>query len=121
METTKSIGNKGEKIALKYLKKNGYEIIDKNYATDIGEIDIICANDGYLIFVEVKCRLNDNHGYGADAVNYHKRTKINQVASQYISRFRLYDYPVRFDVIEVYTEDNRVVHIQNAFDSYLRY
>ncbi|MBR2988221.1 MAG: YraN family protein [Clostridia bacterium] len=121
METTKTIGNKGEKIAERFLKKKGYVIIDKNFSTDVGEIDIICANDGYLIFVEVKCRLNDNHGYAADAVNYHKRKKINQVASQYISKFKMYDYPVRFDVVEVYTEENRVVHIENAFDSYLRY
>ena len=121
METTKSIGNKGEKIAVKYLKKKGYVIIDKNYSTEVGEIDIICANDGCLIFVEVKCRISDEHGFVADAVNYHKRKKINQVASQYIARFKMFDYPVRFDVVEVYTKENRVVHIENAFDSYLRY
>ncbi len=121
MFTTKMRGDAGETIAAEYLKGIGYEIIDRNYRTELGEIDIIAADEGYLIFVEVKTRLNENHGYGADAVNFRKRRKINEVASQYIKKFRLYNQAVRFDIIEVYTEDKRVEHIKNAFDSYLRY
>ena len=121
MFTTKMRGDAGETIAAEYLKEIGYEIIDRNYRTELGEIDIIAAGEGYLIFVEVKTRLNENHGYGADAVNFRKRRKINEVASQYIKKFRLYNQAVRFDIIEVYTEDKRVEHIKNAFDSYLRY
>ncbi len=121
MLSTRQIGRFGEDVAAKYLVKNGYEIIDKNYLTDLGEIDLIAAGEGYLVFVEVKLRYNDEHGYGADAVNYAKQRKISQVAAQYIKRFRLYDEAVRFDVIEVYTSDKRVVHIKNAFDSFLRY
>lgn len=121
MFTTKMRGDAGETIAAEYLKGIGYEIIDRNYRTELGEIDIIAAGEGYLIFVEVKTRLNENYGYGADAVNFRKRRKINEVASQYIKKFRLYNQAVRFDIIEVYTEDKRVEHIKNAFDSYLRY
>ena len=121
MFTTKMRGDAGETIAAEYLKGIGYEIIDRNYRTELGEIDIIAAGEGYLIFVEVKTRLNENHGYGSDAVNFRKRRKINEVASQYIKKFRLYNQSVRFDIIEVYTEDKRVEHIKNAFDSYLRY
>lgn len=121
MFTTKMRGDAGETIAAEYLKGIGYEIIGRNYRTEHGEIDIIAAGEGYLIFVEVKTRLNENHGYGADAVNFRKRRKINEVASQYIKKFRLYNQAVRFDIIEVYTEDKRVEHIKNAFDSYLRY
>lgn len=121
MINTKLKGQSGENIAANYLKKKGYEIIERNFSTDIGEIDIIAAHDGYLVFVEVKSRLNDVHGYAADAVNYYKRRKINEVAAQYIKKYRLFDKPVRFDVVEVYTQDKRVEHIENAFDSYLRY
>ena len=121
MFTTKMRGDAGESIATEYLKGLGYEIITRNYRTELGEIDIIAAGDSYLIFVEVKTRLNENHGYGVDAVNYRKRKKINDVASQYIKKFRLFNRAVRFDIVEVYTEDKRVVHIKNAFDSYLRY
>ena len=121
MLSLKNKGRKGEDIACKYLTSIGYEIMERNFSTEIGEIDVIAAGDGYLIFVEVKTRISDEHGYGADAVDYHKRKKINQVASQYIKKYRLYNYAVRFDVVEVYTDDNRINHIENAFDSYLRY
>lgn len=121
MFNTKTIGKIGENIAEKYLKDNGYEIIDRNYATSVGEVDLIVAGDGYLVFVEVKLRYSDEYGYGADAVNHAKQRKIAQVASQYIKRFKLYDEAVRFDVVEVYTSDKKVVHIKNAFDSFLRY
>ena len=121
MFTTKIRGDIGENRAAEYLKGLGYEIMERNYRTELGEIDIIAAGEGYLIFVEVKTRLNENHGYGADAVNYRKRKKINEVASQYIKKYRLFNSAVRFDIVEVYTEDKRVEHIKNAFDSYLRY
>ena len=103
------------------LKKKGYEILEKNYTTSVGEIDIIAVGDGYLVFFEVKLRYDDEHGFASEAVNFAKRKKINQVASQYINQFRMFDSPVRFDVIEVYTKTKEINHIENAFDSYLRY
>lgn len=112
-------GKAGENLAAKFLKKNGYEIIKRNYTNEYGEIDIIAAHDGYLIFVEVKTRLNTEFGFPAEAVNSHKIRKISQVASVYIHSKNLYDYPVRFDVIEVC--DGEINHIENAFDSYIRY
>lgn len=121
MLSTKNKGKTGEDIAVKYLKDKGYEIMERNFSTDVGEIDIIAAGEGYLIFVEVKSRLNDKYGYGADAVDYHKQRRINQVASQFIKKYRLYELAIRFDVVEVYTDEKRVNHIENAFDSYLRY
>lgn len=121
MINTKLKGDAGEEIAVEHLKREGYEIIERNYKTDIGEIDIIAAHDGYLVFVEVKTRLNEKYGYGADAVDYHKRKKINAVAAQYIKQRRLYHNAVRFDVVEVYMQTKSVNHVENAFDSYLRY
>ena len=118
---TKSIGNYGEDVACKYLKKNGYEIIERNYLTNLGEIDIIAVAEGYLIFAEVKLRKSDAHGRASSAVNYHKQMKISQVASSYIAKYRKFDVPVRFDVVEVYTDTNEVNLIKNAFDSFLRY
>jgi len=114
-------GKTGEDIAANYLKNKGYEIIDRNFRTNVGEIDIIAAGDGFLVFVEVKERFSEKFGYAAEAVNHFKRRKINQVASQYINKYRMYNSCVRFDVVEVYMEDKRVEHIENAFDSYLRY
>lgn len=121
MINTKQKGDRGEKLALAYLKVNGYRVLNTNFKTNLGEIDIVVTDETTLVFAEVKARFNDDYGYPSEAVTYHKRGKINQVASQYIKKFRLYDVPVRFDVLEVYLDGNRVNHIINAFDSYLRY
>lgn len=114
-------GRTGEDIACAYLKKKKYEIIERNFSTSVGEIDIIAADDGYLVFVEVKARRSTEHGAPSEAVNYHKQRKISQVASQFLSKYSKFDCPVRFDVIEVYMDTMMVNHIENAFDSYLRY
>lgn len=114
-------GKTGEQIACSYLKKSGYEIFHKNFTTAIGELDIVASDGEYLVFVEVKTRLDDTFGSPAEAVDYRKRRKISEVAAQYIKKFRYFDVPVRFDVVEVWLSDRRVNHIVNAFDSYLRY
>ena len=72
-----------------------------------------------LIAVEVKSRLSLEYGTPAEAVGHEKIKKISQVTAQYIKKFRLFDVPVRFDVVEVYLGDKTVNHIINAFSSYL--
>lgn len=115
----KVVGTQGETLAAKYLESKGYEIIKRNYKNDYGEIDIIAAHDGYLIFVEVKTRSSLVFGFPSEAVDAHKRRKISQVASVYIRYNKLYDLPVRFDVIEICGEE--INHIEDAFESYLNY
>lgn len=118
---SRSIGNYGEDIACAYLKKEGYEILERNFITKAGEIDIVAVAEGYLIFVEVKLRKSATFGRASNAVNYHKQMKISKVASSYIAKYRKFSVPVRFDVVEIYTDTNDVNLIKNAFDSYLRY
>lgn len=117
----KIIGDGGEKLAEAYLVSHGYRILGKNYKTALGEIDIIATDETTLIFVEVKTRRSLEYGYPSQAVTYIKQKKISQVAAQYIKRFKLFDVPVRFDIIEVYLSSSEINHIEGAFDSYLRY
>ncbi|MDR0426436.1 MAG: YraN family protein [Clostridiales bacterium] len=114
-------GRSGEDMAVKYLKKHGYGVLERNYAGGGGEIDIVAYDTEYVIFVEVKSRFSLDFGYAAEAVDFQKRRKINQAAAIYIKQNRLYHRNVRFDVVEVYTGEKKIVHIKNAFDSYLRY
>lgn len=114
-------GKKGEDLAVKYLETHGYRVLDRNYTTDIGEVDIFVTDERTLIAVEVKSRLSLEYGTPAEAVGHEKVKKISQVTSQYIKQFRLFGVPVRFDVVEVYLADKTVNHIKNAFDSYLNY
>ncbi len=112
-------GKKGEDIAAKYLETHGYRILDRNYTTDIGEVDLFVTDEHTLISVEVKSRLSLEYGTPAEAVGHEKVKKISQVTAQYIKRFRLFGVPIRFDIVEVYLADNTVNHIKNAFYSYL--
>lgn len=114
-------GKQGEDIAVKYLETHGYRVLDRNYTTDIGEVDIFATDERTLIAVEVKSRLSLRYGTPAEAVGHDKIKKISQVTSQYVKQFRLFGIPVRFDVVEVYLNDNTVNHITNAFDCYLNY
>lgn len=112
-------GKDGEDIAVKYLETHGYRVLDRNYTTAIGEVDIFVTDEKTLIAVEVKSRLSLEFGTPAEAVTHDKIKKISQVSSQYIKQYRLFNVPVRFDVVEVYIKDNTVNHIVNAFDCYL--
>ena len=118
---TKIKGRTGEDIACAYLKKKKFELIERNFTTNVGEIDIVCADDCYIVFVEVKARRTTEYGAPSEAVNYYKQRKISQVASQFLSKYKKYNFPVRFDVVEVYMDTMTVNHIENAFDSFLRY
>ncbi len=116
-----SRGVRGEDLAVKYLETHGYRILDRNYTTDIGEVDIFATDEKTLVTVEVKSRLSLEYGTPAEAVGHEKVKKISQVTAQYIKQFRLFGVPVRFDVVEVYLSDRTVNHIQNAFYGYLNY
>ena len=108
-------GRLGEEIALKYIISKGGTIVEKNYRTKMGEIDLIAKMNGELVFVEVKSRSNINYGYPCEAVNYKKKRKITNVAKYYILDNSLEDISVRFDVIEIYLTDKKINHIVNAF------
>ena len=108
-------GRLGEEIALKYIISKGGTIVEKNYRTKMGEIDIIAKMNGELVFIEVKSRSNINYGYPCEAVNYKKKRKITNVAKYYILDNSLEDISVRFDVIEIYLTDKKINHIVNAF------
>lgn len=116
----KTFGNLGEDIAVKYLKKNKYIILERNFNVRGGEIDIIAKKGDYVIFVEVKTRSNDGYGGGLEAVNYTKQQRMIKAAQVYMLRFG--DIPVRFDVVVVngfmkgskFKLEN-IQHIENAF------
>lgn len=106
----------GEKKAADYLISKGYKIIDRNYRTRIGEIDIIATISGVLVFIEVKSRTNINYGYPYEAVNWRKQDKIIKSSYLYIKQKRFYNYQMRYDIIEVYLgEKPKIKHIENAF------
>lgn len=97
----KEIGGMGEQIATDWLKKNGYAVIERNYRCKAGEIDIIACRGGTLVFTEVKTRTGDLFGRPAEAVGGEKLRRMRRAASWYLQAHRIFDTPVRFDVVEV--------------------
>jgi putative endonuclease len=108
----KKLGKEGEKQARKFLKKNGYKIVKKNYVTPFGEVDIIVKKGDVVAFVEVKTRLSDIFGMPAEAVNRAKQHKYILAAKYFFSRY-IIAATVRFDIVEVFK--GQINHIENAF------
>ena len=111
-------GQEGEALAARHLKKNGYRIIEKNYRTKLGEIDIIAKDKDTLVFVEVKSRRSRQFGNPKAAVTPRKQRKISMVALHYLKSTHRTNVSARFDVAAVtITHDKPQIEIiKNAFD-----
>ena len=95
------LGRKGEDLAYALLKKKGYKVLERNYKSPLGEIDIIAQEGRTLIFVEVKTRFSSEFGTAKWAVDYKKQRKLSMVALDYLKRHTLSDQSARFDVVAI--------------------
>lgn len=114
------IGKKGEKLAEKYLKEEGYSVLHKNYRSKRNEIDIVATQGKTLVFVEVKTTSSDKaeeFKLPSQAVDRHKQECLIQCARDYIADKKRDYRGYRFDVIEVYLnkDTHQINHIENAF------
>lgn len=118
MNSAKKSGNKGEAKVADLLMCKGYMIVCKNFHSRYGEIDIIAENDKYIVFVEVKTRIQNALVSAVEAVNKQKQIKILKTALAYLAKFDVNKQP-RFDVAEVELDSSgnvtKVVHLENAF------
>lgn len=105
-------GRKGEDLALEYLEKNGFVIIEKNFRSRFGEIDLIVKDGQTIVFVEVKYRLSENYGSPKEAVTNEKIKKIIRTAQYFITKNN-FNSLYRFDVVSIYKD--KIEHIKNAF------
>jgi putative endonuclease len=96
----KYLGDKGERCALQFLKKNNLQFICKNYSCSYGEIDIIMQDRDELVFVEVRYRKNSKFCDPVTTINHAKQLKLYKTAQHYISRYNIKS-AMRFDVIGI--------------------
>ena len=124
--TAREIGALGEALAAKYLKKNGYKILERNRHESHNEIDLIVSDKRYLVFVEVKTRsvsaddLYLPYGSPASAVDKRKQARLLRAAQDYLRFHNKKAKQPRMDVVEVYLERDtgkllRLNHISDAF------
>ena len=115
----REIGVWGEKLACEYLKKNHYDIIERNFSCRQGEIDIIAIDKKKqeMVFLEVKTRSNLKYGNPAEAVNEQKQRHIKQVMKYYLYKNYIKNMAIRVDVIEVYLQKQnyKINHIKQIF------
>src|SRR5512137_1106592 len=114
----KELGKRGEELALRFLKKSGYKIIEQNYVCKMGEMDIIAREKDTLVFIEVKTRTSIEFGPPQLAVNLSKQRQLSKVALNYLNEKRLNDVKARFDVVAILLEQEKeeIELIKDAFD-----
>jgi putative endonuclease len=112
-ERRKEKGRKGEDTAVNSLSKRGYRILERNFRTKRGEIDIVALSpQNTLCFIEVKTRSSVEFGKGEEAVNSRKIAKITRTAESYINK-RKWKGDVRFDVISVVMNKDKLERIEH--------
>ena len=115
-----AVGNLGEQTAADYLVKQGYRILERNFRSRGGEVDIVAKDrQGCIAFIEVKTRRSLAYGLPQLAVTGRKQHQISKGALAWLSKNRLHGCSARFDVIAVLLQDGSeptIEHIPNAFD-----
>ena len=113
------LGIKGEASAVRFLKKNGCAIIETNYRTRLGEIDIVASDGDIIVFVEVKTRKKEGMISPKEAVTPSKQRTISKLAQTWLKSKGKYGMKARFDVIAIISdrESERIEWVKNAFES----
>lgn len=110
------LGNHGENLALIFLRKKNYQILESNWRWRKAEVDIIAKQNNLIIFVEVKTRSSDTFLKPEQAVHLKKQKMLKDAAEAYCEANAL-EVEVRFDIIAIVKEGNKTVtkHIESAF------
>jgi putative transposase len=113
----RQLGEHGENLAAAALRQQGYKILERNYVTPMGEIDLIARQGKTLVIVEVKTRKSSRFGSPQESVSLTKQNRLRRLADYYLKDKRLTGAMVRFDVVAVTLagDEPRVEIISNAF------
>lgn len=110
-------GDSGEALVVEHFKKQGYQILERNYQKQYGEIDIIAQKDDVIACIEVKTRYKPLFDM-TELIPFSKQKKIILVAKQYCAQNRITNQTIRFDVALVRADqspDEQISIIENAF------
>lgn len=115
---SKEIGDEGEEFAYEYLSGKGYAIIERNYRSRQGEVNIIARDGEFLVFVEVKNYSYRSYGSPLGAVRKNKKQSLIHAAETYLYKNRIRDTYCRFDVLTIFNRfdgTSTIDHYKNAF------
>jgi len=115
----KEVGDKGESLACRYLRAQGYQIIEKNISNKYGEIDILARKGRYLHFVEIRTRVGSFYGSALESINEQKMAKIRKAAQAFlISNTRWQEMIPFFSVVAIDEISNGDLHIEFLPDAF---
>jgi putative endonuclease len=106
-------GRKGERVAARFLLKNGFDILARRYRGRTGELDIIAFEQDTLVFVEVKTRSSSKFGEPWEFVDWQKQQILRRIAEEFIADHDLGQYAYRFDIVSVVGKEVQL--FRNAF------
>lgn len=113
------LGEKGEALAARFLTQSGYRVVDRNYRTKRGEIDLIAYDGNTLVFIEVKSRRGNRFGAPHWSVDQKKQVRLWRSAEQYLLKNRLGHLSCRFDLVCIQSSAGGLPAIEllkNAFE-----
>jgi putative endonuclease len=116
----KLFGDRGERAALRHLRRAGFRILERQARSRWGEIDIIAADGDWIVFVEVKTRTSDDKGRPVEAVTRDKQRQITRAALAWLKARGWLDRRCRFDVIAITWQPGsqpRIEHYRHAFEA----
>ena len=116
MATHNELGKKGEVLAVEFLQKNNYTILERNWRFKKAEVDIIAQKNDVLAVIEVKTRSSDYFGNPQDFVNQKKIKLLVEAINEYVTSKDL-DVEVRFDIIAILKNNKsfKIEHLEDAF------
>ncbi|HET7713528.1 MAG TPA: YraN family protein [Patescibacteria group bacterium] len=109
--STRDIGNKAEDRAAEFLRRQGYQILDRNFRSKFGEIDLVALDGETLVFVEVKARASRRFGLPEEAVNPRKIRHITLAGQYYASLHPTLPQLQRIDVISIEGDELRLISV----------
>jgi putative endonuclease len=111
-------GRKGERLACRFLMREGFDILARRFRGRYGEIDLIAYEGTTLVFIEVKTRVSRDYGDPWEFVDWEKQQRFRRTAEEFITRFNVGQYAYRFDIVSVIapaTPAEEISLYRNAF------
>lgn len=119
-QSGRTLGDRGERAAARYLKRRGFTIVATSSRDRIGELDLVAVERGTVVFIEVKTRVSTRTGDPLEAVDREKQRRLARVAVSFLRRHDLLETPARFDVVGVlwppWARRPGIRHIRHAFE-----
>ena len=97
----RALGARGESIAARWYEARGYTVLDRNWRTRQGELDLVLGRDRAIVFCEVKTRTSDAFGEGVEAVTATKQARLRRLAGEWLAAHDARARELRFDVVSI--------------------